>query len=191
MSKSVSTAAQKSTKSQPAYCGAYRQGTSYWAIVNAVHTLGYGKFHPIMKIVELFPGLLGKEAFGEFKNRQARNEETHKSWEGRVCVNALVTCRNDKYGQPLRDHAVEMRKQHDENGYAFGLFDAEPQTERKTARKASPKAASSKATASKPQKAVKTVKGQKSGPKATKAQKAKKTLADVLVQQAIKHGGKK
>lgn len=171
MSKSTKSVAAKKTTTKSAYLSAYRNGSSYHAIVQAVHNLGFGKFHPIVKIVELIPAIMGKDAFGEFKTRKAREGKEQVSWQGRICTNAQVVCRADKYGQPLRDHGTEMRKQYSkDDGYAFGLFDAEPASKTTTKAIKAPKAKS------KPKSAP----VKKAAPKATRASKSKSAADAVL-----------
>ena len=97
----------------------YREGGSYWTVVEALRTLGAGKMHPATALIKLFPKTMG-EGFPAFKNKDARNENG-KHWEERIVQNALVVNRPD-YGFPLREAGWEVRKDRNEDGYLFGLF---------------------------------------------------------------------
>jgi hypothetical protein len=134
---------------------AYREGSSYWAVVETLRRLGVGKMHNATALVKMYPSVVGKEAFAAFKAKSPRNAETGKSWEDRIAQNAIVVNRPD-YGQPLRAEGFEVRKDRNEEGYLFGLFaynGPAPKVEARKpkSQKATPKA---KATAGKPQKAA-------------------------------------
>ncbi len=99
----------------------YRVGGAYHAVVEALRSLGKGKFHSAADLVKAFPKAMGKENFNSFKAVKPRNAKTGKDVKGRIIQNALVLVRPD-YGRPLREMKWEVRYERTEDGYRFGLF---------------------------------------------------------------------
>src|SRR4051812_30468497 len=105
MSKATKNAANKSTKS---YAVAYREGGSYHAVVACLEKLGaVGKFVSADAILKLYPSVVGADAWKAFKAKDKRNDETGKDATARVIQNAIVICRPDQYGNPLRELGIE------------------------------------------------------------------------------------
>jgi hypothetical protein len=177
MAKATKQAAKANGKSDAAKIDAYREGSSYWAVVETLRRCGIGKMVKAETLVKMYPSVVGKEAFAAFKAKKSRNKESGKGWEDRIIQNAIVVNRPD-YGQPLRAEGFEVRKDRNEEGYEFGLFRYSgpvptAKARKATDAKATPKA---KATASKggkaAQKAPTARKGNGKGKAKPKASKA-------------------
>lgn len=143
----MAAATINAAKSVKAFENGYREGGSYWTIIEVLKQLGAKeKFVAADKLIELYPKVAGAAALKAFRSKEKRNEETAKDWKGKVVVNAIVTTRPD-YGAACRAKGYEVRKNRTDAGYEFGLFAIKPT-----------KAASSKVTAAKIVKAPKVAK---------------------------------
>lgn len=170
----VATKVTKSTTKSAAkvaaksYAAAYREGGSYHAVVACLEKLNaVGKFVSAADLLKLYPSVVGADAWKAFKAKDKRNDETGKGATDRVIQNAIVICRQDQYGNPLRILGVECRKQRDDKGYSFGLFKIAPLA-------VAPKVAA-QTVASKPQTAAKASGSKAKAKTAPKAAKAVKT----------------
>jgi hypothetical protein len=123
----------KSAKSEKA-TNCYREGGSYWAVVETLRKLGIGKMHKADAFVKAYPAVVGADAWKAFKAKEARNEATAKDATARVIQNAIVVNRPD-YGASLREIGFEVRKDRKDGGYLFGLFAIKPQTAPKAVQK--------------------------------------------------------
>jgi hypothetical protein len=175
--KSVAVKAAETTN-------AYREGSSYWSIIETLRKLGAGKFHPASALIKAYPAVVGAEAWKAFKAKGKRNDETGKDAEGRIIQNAVVLNRPD-YGKSQREQTgTEVRKGRDATGYVFGLFkltDKTPAPVRPT--KAATKAAGTTAAKGKAKAAAKSAKApaaKAKAPKAKAAKGSKKTARQVL-----------
>jgi hypothetical protein len=114
-------ATAKELRAEKAYNG-YREGSSYWTVVEALHSLGVGKFHSAEKLLTAYQAEADKSALKAFKAKENRNAETGLDWKARIIQNAYVTTRSD-YGKRMRDIGYEVRAQRTDKGeQTFGLF---------------------------------------------------------------------
>lgn len=110
----------KELKAAKAYNG-YREGSSYWTVVEALHSLGSNKFHALDKLIAAYVKEADKEALKHFKGKESRTENG-LDWKGKIATNAY-TCTRSDYGKRMRDIGWEVRQQRDANGeQQFGLF---------------------------------------------------------------------
>ena len=106
----TTTETDSPTFTSPPVCGnPYRRGSSYWAIVEALRTLGDGKLHSFDAIIPVVHKAMA-EGWQTFANRNSRNEATGKNAIDRLIQNISVVARPDeKYGGRLRKLGFEVR----------------------------------------------------------------------------------
>lgn len=179
MAKAQKDAAQKNIKAN-GILNPYREGGSYWAVVETLKAMGIGKMHDGDKVVAKYPSIIGAEAWKAFKAKDKRNDETGKEAAERVIQNCTVVNRLD-YGLPLRKAGAEVRKAQN----TFGLFKLTP-AETKAAGKTVITRKPRKAVPSKPQTARKAsgAKG-KATTAPTKQTAAKRKAAEDAVLKAF------
>lgn len=90
------------------YLAPFRVGSTYWAIVEALKSLGVDKMHSFAEITPAVECVMG-EYWKAFAEKDARNDETGKDAEHRVLQNVSVLARQD-YGKPLRERGYEVRR---------------------------------------------------------------------------------
>jgi len=107
-------------KKSKAY-NAYREGSSYWCVVEALHSLGIGKLHSGADLIAAYQKVVDKQSFKAFKSKEKRNEENGEDWKGKILTNAYVTTRKD-YGQRQRDIGWEVRSEREDGQMFYGLY---------------------------------------------------------------------
>jgi hypothetical protein len=100
---------------------AYREGSSYWAVVESLFSLGLGKMHLANDLIAEYAKQVDKDAFKAFKAKEKRNDATGLEWRQKVLQNAYVTTRQD-YGKRMRDIGYEVRYERTDDGATYGLF---------------------------------------------------------------------
>jgi hypothetical protein len=99
----------------------YREGSSYWAVVESLHSLGIGKMHHADKLVAEYQKTMDRDSMKAFKAKENRNEATGLGWKERILQNAYATTRQD-YGKRMRDIGWEVRYEKTADGATYGLY---------------------------------------------------------------------
>jgi hypothetical protein len=98
---------QPKGKSNGLFTNPYREGSSYFCVVEGLRNLGMNAMHPQAEVIAAVKKGMG-DAWKAFAAKDSRNEATGKDAEGRVWQNAAVVARKD-YGEPLRKIGFEVR----------------------------------------------------------------------------------